>query len=125
MVLPVIKKDGLSEQEELFLDVLFKEAKGDFKIARDLAGIPNKTSATSLARRLKDEIVDRAQLYLALHGPAAVACLLDIITSMEPIPGAREKIAAAKEILDRGGVIKTEKKEVNYTGGIALLPPKD
>lgn len=124
-MLPVIKKDGITEQEELFLDVLFKEAKGDYRIARELAGYPAKYPVTTLAKKLKDEIVERAQLYLALHGPAAVSCLLEIITAIDPVPGAREKIAAAKEILDRGGVVKTEKKEVNYTGGVVILPPKD
>ena len=39
--------------------------------------------------------------------------------------GVREKMAAAKDILDRTGFAKTEKVEVGGTGAIFYLPPKD
>jgi hypothetical protein len=32
---------------------------------------------------------------------------------------------AAKEILDRAGVVKTERMEVQASGGLFILPPKD
>ena len=34
-------------------------------------------------------------------------------------------MTAAKELLDRTGLIKTEKVQVETTGGVMLMPPKD
>jgi len=33
-------------------------------------------------------------------------------------------MAAAKELLDRVGLVKTEKMEVKTSGGVMLMPPK-
>jgi len=38
--------------------------------------------------------------------------------------GIRDKLAASKELLDRVGLIKTEKVQVEASGGVMLLPPK-
>jgi hypothetical protein len=34
-------------------------------------------------------------------------------------------MSAARELLDRTGLIKTEKVQVETTGGVMLMPPKD
>jgi hypothetical protein len=39
--------------------------------------------------------------------------------------GIKEKLNAAKDLLDRAGLIKTEKIEVSGGGGVMLLPAKD
>lgn len=116
---------SLTEREETFLTVLFKDAKGDFRVAKDLAGYPAKTPLSAVVKRLKKEIIEEAQTYLATNMPAAIAVIVDIITSPEPVSDARNRLAAAKELLDRVGLVKTEQKVVNHTGGVALLPPKD
>lgn len=120
-----VAKKELSEQDQLFLDILFKEAKGDFYTARDLAGFSPKVPIAALVRRMRNEIIEGIQLYAAANAPAAISALIDIVTSYEPVPDARNKIAAAKEILGFAGVVKVERKEVNHTGGVALLPPKN
>jgi hypothetical protein len=38
--------------------------------------------------------------------------------------GIRDKMAAAKELLDRTGLVKTEKMQVEATGGVMLMPTK-
>ena len=39
--------------------------------------------------------------------------------------GARNAISAAREVLDRSGLVKKEQIEVNNTGGgLFVLPPK-
>jgi hypothetical protein len=38
--------------------------------------------------------------------------------------GIRDKMAAAKELLDRTGLIKTEKVQVEAAGGVMLMPAK-
>jgi hypothetical protein len=39
--------------------------------------------------------------------------------------GLREKLSAAKDLLDRVGLVKTEKVQVEATNGLMILPPKD
>jgi hypothetical protein len=39
--------------------------------------------------------------------------------------GIRDKLSAAKELLDRSGIVKTEKMQVESSGGIMLLPAKE
>ena len=39
--------------------------------------------------------------------------------------GNQHKLSAAKELLDRIGIHKTDKVEVTAPSGIMLLPPKD
>jgi hypothetical protein len=38
--------------------------------------------------------------------------------------GIRDKMVAAKELLDRVGLVKTEKMQVEASGGVMLMPPK-
>jgi len=38
--------------------------------------------------------------------------------------GLRDKMSAAKELLDRVGLVKTEKVQVEASGGVMLMPPK-
>jgi hypothetical protein len=38
--------------------------------------------------------------------------------------GIRDKMSAAKELLDRVGLVKTEKMQVEASGGVMLMPPK-
>jgi hypothetical protein len=38
--------------------------------------------------------------------------------------GIRDKMSAAKELLDRTGLIKTEKVQVEASGGVMLMPAK-
>ena len=37
--------------------------------------------------------------------------------------GIRDKMSAAKELLDRTGLVKTEKMQVEAKGGVMLMPP--
>jgi hypothetical protein len=39
--------------------------------------------------------------------------------------GLRDKINAAKDLLDRVGLVKTEKLQVEATNGLMILPPKE
>jgi hypothetical protein len=38
--------------------------------------------------------------------------------------GLRDKLNAAKDLLDRVGLVKTEKVQVETTNGLMILPPK-
>jgi hypothetical protein len=39
--------------------------------------------------------------------------------------GIRDRLSAAKELLDRTGLIKTEKVQVEASNGVMLMPPKN
>jgi hypothetical protein len=39
--------------------------------------------------------------------------------------GIKEKLNAAKDMLDRAGFTKTEKVQVESTNGVMILPTKD
>lgn len=123
MEIAVVNKK-LTEREERFLESLFGSAKGDPKKAKMFAGYPQSMPVQNIVRSLKDEILEGTQLYLANNAPAAVMALVEILLSNDAVIDAKNKILAAKEILDRAGVVKTEKKEVTHRGGLALLPAK-
>ena len=46
--------------------------------------------------------------------------------SDKPVPQAGNKLQAAQTILDRAGVVKTDKVDINHnvSGGIFILPEK-
>ena len=114
----------LNEQQQKFLEVLFSEAAGDPVKAKKLAGYSDSYATRLIMDSLKEEIVARTQMYIATNAPrAAMAVVGGIIDPTEL--GIKEKLSAAKDILDRAGVVKTEKMVVEASNGIMILPPKD
>ena len=113
----------LTEKQVSFLDYLI-ETKGDAKQAAELAGY--KSSHYHLLRTLKQEVLDITTEILASSAPKAAFKLLEIMESNRPIPQATNKLQAAQSVLDRVGVVKTERLDVTHNagGGIFLLPEK-
>jgi glycerate-2-kinase len=76
--------------------------------------------------RIKDEVIDLASEVLARSAPRAAFKLIEVMESNRPVPQANNKLQAAQNILDRVGVTKTERLNVNHTssGGIFILPEK-
>jgi hypothetical protein len=114
----------LTENQIKFLEVLFDEAGGDVVKAKKLAGYSDNTPTRLIVDALKDEIFEGTKTYMSRIGPrAAVAFGQALIDPTEL--GVKEKMQAAKEILDRAGIVKTERVEVQSTGGLFILPPKE
>lgn len=68
--------------------------------------------------------MERTQLYMARNAPrAAMSLVAGMIDPTEL--GLRDKLNAAKDLLDRVGLVKTEKVQVEATNGLMILPPKD
>tara|TARA_Y100001938_G_C8019142_1_gene394268 strand:+ start:84 stop:464 length:381 start_codon:yes stop_codon:yes gene_type:complete len=114
----------LNEKQTKFLEVLFEEAGGDAVTAKKLAGYSDNTPTTSIVEGLKDEIFDATKTYMSRIGPKAAVAYgraLDDPTQL----GIKETLMAAGQILDRAGVVKTEKVSVESTGGLFILPPKE
>tara|TARA_R110002020_G_scaffold173397_2_gene364284 strand:+ start:221 stop:592 length:372 start_codon:yes stop_codon:yes gene_type:complete len=114
----------LTENQQKFLDVLFEEADGDPISAKKLAGYSNSVSATVIVNSLKEEILKATQEYMARNAPKAAVALTSAITDPTQL-GIKDKMSAAKEVLDRIGLIKTERLQVEASGGVILLPPKN
>ena len=116
----------LSTQQKTFIDFLFGEANGNPKKAGELAGY-SEHSYPKVIKSLKDEIIERAEYSLALHSAKAVKGLVDALDEDGMTPGANIRMEAAKQILDRVGLVKREKVDINaqVAHGIFILPPKD
>jgi len=113
----------LNERQQKFLDVLFDEAGGDVVAAKKLAGYAESSSTTEIVRGLKEEILEATQMYMARNAPKAALAMAGALYDPTEL-GIRDKMAAAKELLDRTGLIKTEKVQVEASGGVMLMPPK-
>mgnify|MGYP005997338095 FL=1 len=113
----------LTEQQQKFLDVLFDQAGGDIPLAKKLAGYAETTSTTHIIKGLKEEIIDATQTYLSRNAPKAAMAMVGALYDPTEL-GIRDKMQAAKELLDRTGLVKTEKMQVEAKGGVMLMPPK-
>ena len=114
----------LTEQQSKFIEVLFTEAAGDPVKARKLAGYSDNSSTKEIMDSIKEEVIQATQLYIATNAPrAAMAVVSGIVDPTEL--GIKEKLNAAKDLLDRAGLVKTEKVQVESTGGVMVLPAKE
>ena len=116
----------LTSQQKIFINSLFGEAQGNPKKAGELAGYA-ETSYPNIVKSLKDIIIERAEGVLAMHSPKAVMGLVNAMDEDGMTPAANIRIEAAKQILDRVGLVKKEKIDINakLAHGIFILPPKD
>ena len=84
----------------------------------DLAGYSRTTKSAEVVGPLKEEITERAGLRLAMNTPKAGFGIVDVLND-PPAMGARNAISAAREVLDRTGLVKKEQLEVTTnTGGM-------
>jgi len=97
---------------------------GTLTMAGDAAGVTRQTvrrwindPSHPLAQawaRLADEAVEEARRSLRRHTGAAVSTLVDVMR--DPDSRGSERVAAAREILSRGGVTETTRQEVAVEG---------
>jgi len=113
----------LTERQQKFLSVLFDEAGGDVVTAKKIAGYSDNSNTSEVVKSLKDEIMEATQLYMSRNAPKAAMAMVGGLYDPTEL-GFRDKMAAAKELLDRTGLVKTEKMQVEATGGVVLMPPK-
>jgi len=114
----------LTEKQRKFLDVLFDEANGDVTQAKLLAGYAPTSSTSDIVRGIKEEVLEATQMFMARNAPRAAVAMVSGINDPTEL-GMREKMTAAKELLDRTGLVKTEKMQVESTGGVMLMPVKN
>ena len=126
MLLDKKETTQLTEKQKIFLSALFGEANGEPRAAAEIAGYA-PTSYPKVVQGLKDQIIERAETVLAAHSPKAALSIANAIDDDGSIPGASIRMEAAKQILDRVGIIKKEKIDINakIAHGIFILPAKE
>ena len=126
MLLDKKETTELTEKQKVFLSALFGEANGEPRAAAEIAGYA-PTSYPKVVQGLKDQIIERAETVLAAHSPKAALSIANAIDDDGSIPGASIRMEAAKKVLDRVGIIKKEKIDINakVAHGIFVLPAKE
>jgi hypothetical protein len=87
----------------------------------------NKTMTvkwTDFMDTLKEEVIEATQLYIAMNAPRAAMAVVSGIADPTEL-GLKEKLNAAKDLLDRAGLVKTDKVQIEAPSGIMILPAKD
>ena len=125
-ILPSVEKQTkreLTTKQQSFLNHLV-ETQGDPKKAAELAGYSSHYH--HVVKSLKHEILEITQEILANSAPKAAFKLVEILDSKRPIVQAGNKLAAAQTLLDRVGISKVDKLDINHRvgGGIFLMPDK-
>ena len=113
----------LTEKQQSFLDYLI-ETNGNPKEAAEVAGYSG--NHYQIIQTLREEIVDLASDVLARSAPQAAFKLIEVMNSDKSMPQINTKLQAAQTILDRVGVSKRERLDINHNvnGGIFILPEK-
>jgi hypothetical protein len=114
----------LTEKQQKFLEVLFNEAEGDAATAKRLAGYSENVSACTVTRALEKEIEDLTRRYISRMGTKAAYAMGSFLSNPTQL-GGKEKLTAAKDLLDRSGFVKTEKVEITAATPLFILPAKD
>jgi hypothetical protein len=115
----------LTDNQKKFLEVLFEEAGGSHVAAKKLAGYSENTPTKAVTDSLKDEIVSATTDYLAQIAPKAAVAMAKALDDPTEL-GIRDKMSAAKDLLDRGGFGKVDRVDVNSSGGgVFILPAKE
>lgn len=113
-----------TDLQKAFLQHLGGEAKGDILKAMKLAGY-NHSNTGDVIKSLRAEIIEIANDLLAANSVKATLGMVGILDNPESL-GAKNTVAAAKEILDRAGIVKPS-EDVNLkvpSGGLVILPAK-
>jgi hypothetical protein len=114
----------LTPKQKLFINALFGEAQGNYRAAMDIAEYSKNTSINDVLKGCEEEIISSSKNFLAANAPKAAMAIVGVID--DPVEmGTRDKLAAAKDVLDRIGVSKTDKVEVKSPQGIFILPRKN
>lgn len=119
------KRTEPQEDKQLkFFDNLVDNG-GNVAQAAEAAGY-TLSYAYQLAKKYKEYLLDRVQGKIILHSVKAAKVLTDGLSDDGTEANTKLRIDVAKDILDRSGIVKTEKSElkVDSPNGIFILPAK-
>ena len=111
----------LTEKQERFVEV-FMQTKS-IKTAAQEAGYANPYAAFA---SVKQELIERLQTELVKMAPEAMEKLQAMLSEGATEAGAVIRMDAIKQILDRIGIVKKEKVEIEgLSTGVFIIPAKE
>lgn len=114
---------NLTDKQKMFLEALFMPGiDGNAHKAKQAAGYSDNVATSQVVAGLKEEILSATKDYLISRGPKAAISMANVLDDPTEL-GVRDKMTAAKDILDRIGVVKVDKVEVSGQG-LFILPAK-
>ena len=113
----------LTEMQQKFLEVLFEEARGDFLQAKKLAGYSDTYSTKHIVESLEDEIAELTKKFIARVGTKAAYSIYEVMQDPTAL-GNKEKMLAAKDLLDRGGFKAKDEVKIESSAPLFILPAK-
>lgn len=118
-------KKELTTKQQIFLDNIVA-CNGNLKQAAEIAGYA-PGSYTTIAKSLRKEIIELAENIMASSAPQAALKVVEMVTSDNPLPQANIRLQAAQTLLDRVGLGKKDKLEIDVQGsqGLFILPAKE
>jgi len=118
------KKRELTDKQKSFLSNLF-DTGGNISLALEKAGY-SKNSRNVVLKALADEILEVAKTELAAHSVQAINRVVEGMNDVGEHPRAELRLKAAQTLLDRVGIGKQEKIEMEgkILHGVVLMPAK-
>jgi hypothetical protein len=117
------KEKVLTDLQKAFLTALLGDARGDFKLAKKLAGYADTVSVAEIMKSLKNEIREAAKDALAMASVQASFALTGAM--LDPnAQGTGNIIKAAESILNRVGVKEEDSVSSLPDGAVLILPEK-
>jgi hypothetical protein len=110
----------LTDKQELFLEALMGPARGDPYRAKELAGYGPQYSLRQILKAIGNDIPRETAALIELYSLKATHKLVELLDD-PTMPGGPVLVNAANSILDRAGVIKKDKLEVNFVAPTALV----
>lgn len=114
----------LTENQQKFLEVLFEEARGDFVKAKKLAGYSDTYSTRHIVESLETEIADLTKRFISRVGVKAAYSMFEVMEDPTAL-GNKEKMSAARDILDRGGFKAKDEIKIETDTPLFILPAKN
>jgi hypothetical protein len=115
------KKKDYSPMQQYILDNVVSLHNGNAYEAAKAAGYSNPRDAIKI---LKEELIEIAEQVLAESAIPSALALQEVVTSKEIIPNIKERIQAAKEILEHTNSKTTKIENTGNPIGLFILPPK-
>jgi len=118
------KSRELTQKQQSFLTELFK-CGGNITKALELSGY-KPSSRQHVLHSLKEEIIEQAKVELAAHSVTAINRVVEGMNDVGEHPRAELRLKAAQTLLDRVGLGKQEKIDVEgkLLHGVVLMPAK-
>ena len=119
----------MEDRPQFVFDHLFsEEAKGDLRTAMRLAGYADSYPIKDFRERYTEELAEATKKFLASEAMSKAAfTLYDGLRTKEgkAMLGEKDRLAAAKDILNRAGLAEVKKVEVTSSSPLFILPAKD